>query len=35
MLLYCYKEKKRKGFIDLINNDCDIYRKTDLYNVKK
>ena len=35
MLLYCFKEKKRKNFIDLINNDCDIYRKTDLYNVKK
>ena len=35
MLLYCYREKKRKNFINLINNDCDIYRKTDLYNVKK
>ena len=35
MLLYCFKEKKRKNFINLINNDCDIYRKTDLYDVKK
>ena len=35
MLLYCFNQKKRKDFIDLINNHCDIYRKTDLYNVKK
>ena len=35
MLLYCYRKKRRKNFINLINNDCDIYRKTDLYNIKK
>tara|TARA_Y100000590_G_scaffold448949_1_gene586355 strand:- start:444 stop:1223 length:780 start_codon:yes stop_codon:yes gene_type:complete len=35
MLIYCFKKKKEKNFIDLINNDCDIYRKTDLYNIKK
>ena len=35
MLLYCFKKKKKKNFVNLINNDCDIYRKTDLYNIKK
>jgi len=35
MLLYCFREKKRNNFIDLINNDCDIYRKTDLNDNKK
>ena len=30
MLLYCYEKKKKKKFINLINEDCDIYRKTDL-----
>ena len=35
MLLYCYAKKEKKKFIDLINEDCDIYRKTDLYNLKK
>ncbi len=35
MLLYCYKKKNSKSFVKLINNDCDIYRKTDLYNLKK
>jgi|TARA_B110001452_G_scaffold187386_1_gene157758 hypothetical protein len=35
MLLYCYEKKKKKKFINLINEDCDIYRKTDLYNIKK
>ena len=35
MLLYCFKERKKKNFIDLINNYCDIYRKTDLYDIEK
>ena len=30
MLLYCYKKRKEKNFFDLINDDCDIYRKTNI-----
>ena len=35
MLLYCYKKNKTKNFAKLINDECDIYRKTDLYNLRK
>jgi len=35
MLLYCYRKRKKMDFLHLLNNECDIYRKTDLYNLKK
>lgn len=35
MLIYCYRKKKNGNFLHLLNNECDLYRKTDLYNLKK
>ena len=35
MLLYSYKNKNQIKFENLINNYSDIYRKTDLYDLKK
>ena len=35
MLLYSYRNKNKIDFKNLINNYCDIYRKTNLYNKNK
>lgn len=35
MLAYCFKKKNVKKFESLINNQTDLYRKTNLYDFKK
>ena len=35
MLLYCYSKRKKASFDYLLNHECDILRKTSLYNLKK
>ena len=35
MLLHSYKNKNQIKFENLINNYSDIFRKTDLYDIKK
>lgn len=35
MLLYCYSKRKKANFDYLLNHECDILRKTSLYNLKK
>ena len=35
MLAYCHKKKDEKNFKSLINNQTDLYRKTNLYDFKK
>ena len=35
MLFYSYSKRKKFNIKKIINNECDILRKTSLYNLKK